>query len=364
MAKHRFVLLDGLRGIAAVGVVLTHIAARYFPVLSGLYLLVDFFFVLSGFVLEPLMPHADEPLQPQAKKFIYKRFLRFVPMALVVVLFRAGTCATWSVLNRPSGNFCAGTGSTDYTLSLVSAVLLLQIVVHSSLVFSGALWSLSAEWFSNLVVTPLTAMKNRFVLPAALVCGQVLLIVGYLHDKSFGALFSGYPALGRALVGFVLGILIRRLYDKRQAKPSRFLMLLSCVLVMGLFMYQRTPYQGALLLAPPVFAFFVFQAARAEALVLRPHIKQTAAYLGLMSFGVYAWHENMRFLVAAFQSDAVLDSQATQTAGSTLGKFVLVLMASVLATHLTIRYVEKPIQRRWGNRYSRRSDISATDGKM
>ena len=32
MTKNRFVLLDGLRGVAAIGVVLTHVAAHYFPV--------------------------------------------------------------------------------------------------------------------------------------------------------------------------------------------------------------------------------------------------------------------------------------------------------------------------------------------
>ena len=364
MAKHRFVLLDGLRGVAAIGVVLTHIAARYFPVLSGLYLLVDFFFVLSGFVLEPLMPHDGDPIRPQATAFIYKRFLRFVPMALVVVLFRAGTCAGWSLMHRPSGPFCPATGATNYTLSLVSAALLLQIFVHSSLAFSGALWSLSAEWFSNLIIVPLTAQKNRFVLPLTLVCGQACLIAGYLRNKSFADLFSGYPALGRAVVGFVLGLLIRRIYDKRQVEPSLLYMTASCVLVVGLFMYQRTPYPGALLLAPPVFAFFVFQAARAEQVLLQPRIRRSAAYLGLMSFGVYAWHENMRFLVATFQSDVSLDPHVTQSAGATVAKFVLVLVASVIATHLTIRFVEKPVQRRWGQLLSARSDISVTDGKM
>jgi len=364
MAKHRFVLLDGLRGVAAIGVVLTHIAARYFPVLSGLYLLVDFFFVLSGFVLEPLMPHAGDPVRPQATAFIYKRFLRFAPMALVVVLFRAGTCASWSLMHRSSGPFCPATSATHYTLSLLSAALLLQIVVHSSLAFSGALWSLSAEWFSNLVIVPLTASKNRFVLPLALVCGQSFLIVGYWRNKSFADLFSGYPALGRAVVGFVLGLLIRRLYNKRQVQPSFFFMTASCVLVVGLFMYQRTPYPGVLLLAPPVFAFFVFQAARAEQVLLQPRMRKAAAYLGLMSFGVYAWHENMRFLVATFLPDVSLDPHVTQTANATIAKFLLVLVASVVATHLTIRYVEKPIQRRWGQSSSARSDIPASDGRM
>src|ERR1700754_3601627 len=48
----RFLVLDGLRGVAAFAVILDHVASTtlrsWFP---GRYLAVDFFFVLSGFVL-------------------------------------------------------------------------------------------------------------------------------------------------------------------------------------------------------------------------------------------------------------------------------------------------------------------------
>ncbi len=44
----RFVSLDGLRGVAAIAVMLFHISLGYMP---GGYLAVDFFFCLSGFVI-------------------------------------------------------------------------------------------------------------------------------------------------------------------------------------------------------------------------------------------------------------------------------------------------------------------------
>ena len=50
---HRFVLLDGFRGLAALLVVLFHAERDGSPFyrLDPLFLMVDFFFVLSGFVL-------------------------------------------------------------------------------------------------------------------------------------------------------------------------------------------------------------------------------------------------------------------------------------------------------------------------
>ena len=52
--QHRFLLLDGMRGVAALGVLAFHVtvsATSDFQQMASFYLFVDFFFVLSGFVL-------------------------------------------------------------------------------------------------------------------------------------------------------------------------------------------------------------------------------------------------------------------------------------------------------------------------
>ena len=57
--QHRFLVLDGMRGVAALGVLAFHVtvsATQDFQQLASFYLFVDFFFVLSGFVLWPSMP--------------------------------------------------------------------------------------------------------------------------------------------------------------------------------------------------------------------------------------------------------------------------------------------------------------------
>ena len=55
-SKPRFEILDGLRGVAAMIVVAFHLFETYSPgsneqILNHGYLAVDFFFVLSGFVI-------------------------------------------------------------------------------------------------------------------------------------------------------------------------------------------------------------------------------------------------------------------------------------------------------------------------
>ena len=49
----RFILLDGMRGLAAIEIVAFHLWLPEKPFFSGFNTFVDSFFVLSGFVLAP-----------------------------------------------------------------------------------------------------------------------------------------------------------------------------------------------------------------------------------------------------------------------------------------------------------------------
>ena len=94
MQRHRYEILDGLRGIAAIMVVIFHIseAFSYDPVYKHLnhgYLCVDFFFVLSGFVighayLDRLMTHKMTPWS-----FIKTRLIRLQPMVFFGIILGA-----------------------------------------------------------------------------------------------------------------------------------------------------------------------------------------------------------------------------------------------------------------------------------
>src|SRR5687768_5675625 len=85
--EERFIALDSLRGIAAVGVMLFHMGnigwLGGFHAIQNGWLLVDFFFVLSGFVIAA--SYGERLAQGYSVgKFMALRFGRVVPLHAAV----------------------------------------------------------------------------------------------------------------------------------------------------------------------------------------------------------------------------------------------------------------------------------------
>ena len=107
-SKPRYEILDGLRGIAAMLVVAYHLFETYYggkpdqPINHG-YLAVDFFFVLSGFVIG--YAYDDRWNNMSTWAFFKRRLIRLHPMVIFGTLFGAlmfyfGSCSTFPLINE------------------------------------------------------------------------------------------------------------------------------------------------------------------------------------------------------------------------------------------------------------------------
>ena len=91
-SKPRYEILDGLRGVAAMIVVAFHLLETYskgpaYQVLNHGYLAVDFFFVLSGFVIG--YAYDDRWNRMSLKGFFKRRLVRLHPMVIMGSLIGA-----------------------------------------------------------------------------------------------------------------------------------------------------------------------------------------------------------------------------------------------------------------------------------
>ena len=91
MKHDRFIFLDGMRGIAALAVMIMHFTLyTNYPIFSSAYVAVDLFFVLSGFVIA--RSYIDKLDNGEAlTSLVAKRLIRFLPTYMIGMLL--GLCA-------------------------------------------------------------------------------------------------------------------------------------------------------------------------------------------------------------------------------------------------------------------------------
>jgi peptidoglycan/LPS O-acetylase OafA/YrhL len=107
-SKQRFDILDGLRGVAALVVVGFHLFETYskgpqFQILNHGYLAVDFFFLLSGYVMG--YAYDDRWNKMSMKDFFKRRIVRLHPMVIAgsiigALLFYVGSSASFPLIDQ------------------------------------------------------------------------------------------------------------------------------------------------------------------------------------------------------------------------------------------------------------------------
>lgn len=107
-SKPRYEILDGLRGVASMMVVAYHLFETYshdplHQILNHGYLAVDFFFVLSGFVIG--YAYDDRWTRMTLKDFFKRRLVRLHPMVIMgtligALLFYFGDCSAFPFISE------------------------------------------------------------------------------------------------------------------------------------------------------------------------------------------------------------------------------------------------------------------------
>jgi peptidoglycan/LPS O-acetylase OafA/YrhL len=359
--QHRFLLLDGMRGVAALGVLAFHVtvsATSDFQQLASFYLFVDFFFVLSGFVLWPSMPQHSKQLGRTSGIFILKRVFRFWPLAitslivaLIAIDWERNVLVAKDNFNAPYGSL-AGLPADERVHILVIAFLLLQVLLASAIAINVPLWSLSAEWIANVIYAPLTAVKWGMGIILAIIAGYVMLWYGLTSDASFieySGPIRGFEAVGRALLGFGLGLLLRKYLTQLSRFRNWWMLVISIGLVVSLFFIEDAWHWDSYrynitYFAAPIFALLILQLTKFE---VAPGTRKAKvlSFMGAYSFGVYVFHQPL-----IQWTNIVL---GTPSGAYPHGKWVYfflvesvsITIVSILFTLVARTLVEAPLQR-------------------
>ena len=243
-SKPRYEILDGLRGVAALMVVVFHCFETYVPVFKTQivnhgYLAVEFFFVLSGFVIG--YAYDDRWDKMTTWGFFKRRLTRLHPMVI------AGTLVGAALFFFSSGYFPKTLEVEAWKFALCFVMGLLILPCPNSLdirgwgelnSFNGPQWTLTFEYIGNILYALILRRLPKIVLAILCVCCAFFTLDLTLGWDVFGLFPDGpqYTVIGgwsltsqqiyigftRLLYPFLCGLLISRILPghRSESNPS------------------------------------------------------------------------------------------------------------------------------------------------
>jgi peptidoglycan/LPS O-acetylase OafA/YrhL len=300
-AKKRFYALDSFRGIFALLVVCFHARillgfteATFFR--NGFWF-VDFFFVLSGFVM--LHTYGDGLFtKSRFKDYILSRFFRLYPMhflMLIVVVFieffKLYAQKKGIIFNNPA--FTETTKLSD----LIPNLLLLQAWLPRTNIWSynTVSWSISVEFYLYILfgLTLLCKDKMRGVLFVGLILLASILFnigTGFMKPEALRGLYCFFG-------GCVSYIIYHNLPSITRFRTSFTILELFLIVAIIIVLSSDFPQKRItinLLFSITIIAFALENGSVSDALKLRPF-----TFLGKLSYSIYITHFVLWFLFIA-----------------------------------------------------------------
>lgn len=214
--RQHFEILDGLRGVAAISVVVFHfmewVNFDYNKNFIGHgFLAVDFFFCLSGFVIGYAYDNRIRTMG--TKEFFKSRLIRLHPLVVLGAIL-----GVLGFLFDPLSNDANSYSSGMIALLFACTVLLIPFPVMEDRAFNlfglnAPSWSLFWEYIANIAYAfILCKLKRRTLLAVALVSAAALCFIGIQSGNLMGGWSKASIADGgiRVAFSFVAGLLIYR----------------------------------------------------------------------------------------------------------------------------------------------------------
>ncbi len=351
--------LTSLRYVAAIWVVLFHwtayfpdTALAHAPLFREGYLGVDFFFILSGFILSHVYLQRQVQGRLDYWNFVSRRIARIYPMHLITLV---GMIGFGVIAHRLNLSF-AGPWSPDEFYSLGSGevpreAMAQVLMIHAwgasdGLHFNAPSWSISAELFAYLMFPLFTYGLNRVAKRPGVALGGVLLfILLYAFVVSKGAhrqVFEMSWNIGvlRIIPDFLYGIALYRFGSVWSAGPqaSRIGLAVAMATLVALVVLQ-----APIVLVVLALGFIILLCADAERTgFMKPIRGDFAVFLGEVSYSVYILHFPFGILFYGLLLEAHLEDG--------LGwAVVLLIIGSIAVTvlsWLSHKFIEIPLRNR------------------
>jgi peptidoglycan/LPS O-acetylase OafA/YrhL len=334
--------IDGLRAVAVLAVLAFH--ARL-PFVTGGFIGVDVFFVISGYLISAIIMREIAQDRFSVLAFYERRIRRIFPamlaMFLVVTLVAAYLLLPFEVVTYAQSLLAALFSGSNFLfwhqVGYFDASSAYKPLLHT--------WSLAVEEQFYIFFPPFLLLLKKFwprrtkaAILTVTAFSFAASIVVVAHDTSAGFYFAPLRAW-ELLFGTILSQHylppLRRAFERHLASVAGLAMILLPVY----FYQETTPFPGLAALPPCLGAALIIAAGETgPSIVGRVLSWRPVVFVGLISYSLYLWH----WPVIVFQTTDYLFVPA-RYAGKHLVGPAIILVSFALAI-LSWAFIEKPFR--------------------
>lgn len=332
--------LDFMRGVAAISVVVIHLSHRIdiSSIAKRGYLAVDFFFVLSGFVMCAAYAERLKAQQLRTRDFYALRLVRIFPLAFL----GTSIAAIFETLRPGVANF--GEHISNIMIAYFFGALMLPTTAFNTLEPTAfplnlPIWSLFFELLANAAFPfILKSHHKNQILIFFIASGAITFTAGVLY---FGTANHGYYpnelwfGFSRISLSFSIGIVI---YYFRHKSPTVNLLLPSLIFTVVVFFPYFPEYDSyidvlSVIFIMPALVFLSIKGGNGS------HGKNISHWAGVLSFPLYALHYPFTRVISVISRKFYLNPYAKC---SIMISFIFVM---VVISYLAYRFFDLPIRK-------------------
>lgn len=353
--KPHYNILDGLRGVAAIVVVCFHLFEAYATshvdqIINHGYLAVDFFFILSGFVIG--YAYDDRWKTMTIKDFIKRRFIRLHPMVVIgavigAVMFYFQGCSVWDVSKVTVAMLLVATLMNACLIPASPGIEIRGLTEMYPL--NGPSWSLFFEYIGNILYAIFIRKLSTKALSILILlagCGLAAFAIwGPYGDICVGFAMTGDNMLGgslRLLFSFSAGLLMSRIFKPTHIKGAFWICSLSVIVLLAVprlggneHFWMNGIYDT--LCFAFLFPLIVYLGASGK--TTDKTTTRICKFLGDISYPLYMVHYPFIYLYYAWVKNENL------TFVQSLPGAVALVIGSILLAYLCLKLYDEPVRK-------------------
>ncbi len=369
--KSHYQILDGLRGVAAIMVVIFHTFEayadenRFKQIVNHGYLAVDFFFLLSGFVVA--YAYDDRWIDVGGRMsqwdFYKRRLIRLQPMVIAGSIIGA---ATFYLQAGPVFPLIAATPVWKMLIVMLIGMTMIPLTPGHDIrgwdemhPLNGPAWSLFFEYVANIAYAlGLRKLSNKAL--GVLVTLFAAFLVQYLCFGPRGDAIGGWAidskqlhiGFARLLFPFFGGILLMRLGKRIHIQHSFLVCSLMLIAIFALprFGGPTTLWINGLYESFAIIVLFpLIVAIGAGDKHTGPRTAKVSKFLGDISYPIYITHYAWIYIYTEY----VITKKTPAAQGAFWG--VILLLTAITVAYACLKLYDEPVRRYLGRRFLTRT---------